>query len=398
MLLDSLQIVDPSRVRDGIRTQIEELESDLRGGTGLLLPVLSIEDINRTLEQLARLSGIEPSKRYVPAIHTAWETFQPGMPILATPGSEGGIGSYVRDLTGDKPGSEPSHWLHPDTGLDRLRDRRCRLLVLLTDYSGSGKQVVQFARTLVRNKHVRSWRSFGWLRVVVIPYALSIEARQLINKSGYVDSIKPAHPAASFDDAAWTPAERQHIERICREYLPGKERKLALGYGGSAGLFLTHTAVPNNLPRILWRRAPGWSALFAGASGRTFPTDLAQELQGYEAPERDLAVVAHSANQKRLSRAIASGRLRTPTDQLVVTLALLAQGGFDVAGLSHGLARPESEIQELVTFLVHSGYVTGELTITPAGRIELQHARRLDRVTSTILSGADDPYYPQALR
>jgi hypothetical protein len=125
---------------------------------------------------------------------------------------------------------------------------------------------------------------------------------------------------------------------------------------------------------------------------------MATELQDYGTPERDLALLAQSANQERLSRAITSGRFRTPTDRLVVTLALIAQGGNDLSDLSHQLARPETEIQEFIAFLVRAGYVTEELTITPAGRLELRHARRLERVISSSLSGIDDPYYPQTLR
>jgi hypothetical protein len=147
LLLDSLQIVSPTAVNFGLKTQIESLAPELRGGTGLLVPVLSLSDIDQALQQARRRdeeTGARPSPVEAATshrTHTAWVTYHPGMPISATPGSEGPVGNLVRDLTGERPGEEPSHWLHPASDLDALRDRKCRLLVLVTDYSGSGTQV-----------------------------------------------------------------------------------------------------------------------------------------------------------------------------------------------------------------------------------------------------------------
>ncbi|WP_456860477.1 phosphoribosyltransferase-like protein [Geodermatophilus sp. SYSU D00691] len=405
LLLDSLQIVSPTAVNFGLKTQIESLAPELRrGGTGLLVPVLSLRDIDRALEQTRRRdeeTEALPSPVEVPPshrTHTAWGTYQPGMPISATPGSEGPVGNLVRDLTGERPGEEPSHWLHPASDVDALRDRKCRLLVLVTDYSGSGTQVTRFARTFVRNERIRSWRSFGWLKVVVVAYAMAMDARRACTASKYVDRITAAMPARSFEDADWTPSEQEEIRRICRHYVPRRQRRAALGFGGSAGLFLTHTSVPNNIPMVLRRQPPGWQPFLVGSDGRTVPQDLISELKDYRPPERNLVAVAEASDQLRLARAIESGRLRTPADRLVALLALVAHQTSDVPTVSHRLGRPEAEIQAMLAFLQHVGLVAEDLSVTARGRAELHHSRRLDRTATANLVGSDEPYYPHALR
>src|SRR4051794_14965064 len=75
LLIDSLQIADPTTVRVGIREQLELLGGRLQDGTAALLPVLAGEDIKT------------PPDFYGP--HVAYQTFSPGDPIASTPGSEG---------------------------------------------------------------------------------------------------------------------------------------------------------------------------------------------------------------------------------------------------------------------------------------------------------------------
>jgi hypothetical protein len=393
LLLDSLHVENPASLHHGLKARIETLTPRLEGHTGVLIPVLSIEDINRSFA-LADLAT-QPARSPRPSPHVAYDTFQPGAPIPVTPGSEGAVGSLIRDLTGDRPGRERGQWLHPATDLDTLHARRCRLVVLVTDYTSSGKQVIQFAATFPRNARIRSWRSFGWLRVVVVAYAASAAARAAVEKSRNIDEMHVHTPAASFDDAAWTVEERDAIEALCKRHTPHRQRSQALGYGDSRGLFLTHTSVPNNLPFILRRQTSGWRPFL---EGRAVPADLVAELGHYQAPSRNLADVVRAANQTRLGRAIDSGRLRTPTDKLVAVLALVANGSETPATLTHRLALPDEETAAMLAFLKKAGFITEALTITARGHSELRHARRLDRVATAHLSGKPDPYYPRTLR
>lgn len=391
LLIDSLQVENPAKVHHGLKSRIEALAPKLSDHTGVLIPVLSVKDIDRSLEKTDSATRRARGSRR----HVAYETFHPGAPIPATPGSEAAVGSVIRDLTGERPGREPAQWLHPATDIDTLRARRCRLIVLVTDYTSSGQQVNQFAATFPRNAHLRSWRSFGWLRIVVVSYAASAAARAAVDTGPNVDEMQVHIPAASFEDAWWTVEERDAIESLCHRHTPRWMHSQTLGYGNSGGLFFTHTSVPNNVPFILRRQTPGWKPFF---KDRTVPPDLAEELGHYEAPSRNLAEVVRAANQTRLGRAIDSGRLATPADRVVAILALIAYSSQTPATLTHRLAQTDEETASMLGFLQKVGLITANLVITLRGRTELRQARRLDRIATAHLNGKPDPYYPRTLR
>jgi len=392
LLLDTLQVKSPSEVFHGLKESIEAITPTFGGSACALIPVLSFDDIDSTVA--TKNLGVRTSSRE-PVRHVAYVTFNPGAPLLATPGSEAAVGTLVRDFTGSQPGRERGQWLHPGSQLETLATRRCEVLLLITDYIGSGQQVIEFAATFTRNARIRSWRSFARLQIIVVAYAASSAGRKAVEACKHVDALFVNLPASSFSDAAWTQKEREAIEALCLSYTPRKQQKEALGYGASAGLFFTHTAVPNNLPFILRRSTKGWRAFLPG---RKVPADLAKELGDYARPHRDLASAARSANQARLARAIESGRLTTSADTIVITLALIAHSRHTRATLAHQLALPDAQIAAIIEFLQDADFVDAGLSITARGRVELRHARRLDRVATARLRGQTEAYYPLVLR
>lgn len=403
LLLDSLQIVSPLAMQLALKTELAQLATRISGqdATGVIVPVVSIEDVDVAVEARRRAINDDRERnglaRLPPHLgpHTAYETFEPGTAIPATPGSEGLIGNLVRDFTGDRPGREQPGWLHPGTPLNGLRDRNCEFLVLVSDYSGSGQQVCHLARTFVRNSRIRSWRSFGRFRIVVLTYAASWGARKVIERDSHIDELIVVTPGNSFADAQWTQDERNAIEDLCQRYTTSRTRKKALGHKGSAGLFLTHTAVPNNLPAILLRATSGWHSLFPN---RVMPADFASELGDYAAPPRDLARLAEEAHQARLARAVGTRNYRARADLIATVLALVGHQRTTVPWLAHRTGRTDADITSIVGFLVAAGFVTPDLTLTLAGRKELATAKWLERNVTASLTGSTEAYYPQRLK
>ncbi|MCP3810995.1 hypothetical protein NLX62_01355 [Mycobacteriaceae bacterium Msp059] len=393
LLLDSLQVGSPSAAYHGLKSAITALTPLLQNNTGVLVPALSIEDIRKSASATSDNDAALQSGR---THWVAYENFDPAERISATPGSEAAIGNLIRELTRDRPGREPGPWLHPGTNIDTLRSRRCRLIVVVTDYIGSGRQIRRFSATFPRNARLRSWRSFGWIRIVVVAYAASAAGRAAAEADPSIDRVLVHRPAASFQDASWTEQEREQITELCKRNTIRKNRFEALGFDGSGGLYFTHTAVPNNLPFILRRPStPFWKGFL---DGRAVPSDLVAELGDYEAPTRNMANVVRAASQIRLGRAIDSGRLQTPTDEIVAALALIANGPESPQTLTHALALPDQEAAAIVDFLLRVGLITEDLTLTIRGYNELRHARRLDRITTARLHRNPGSYYPQSLR
>lgn len=392
LLLDSLDIVSDAQIRSGLERRIRQLE--VTGGAVLLVPVLGINDIERLIDD------VPPS---AVGKHVAYETYAPGKLILATPGSEAVAGSVIRGFTGDNPATQRSprrggtRWLHPGTPKEELAERKCRRIVLVTDYSGSGRQIVEFAETFARNRTIRSWRSSGLVRITALAYAASLSARAIVEASWAVDELVVERPARAFHDMGWAQEDMTEIEKLCRTY-SGEQRgarEQALGLNESRGLFATHSSVPNNLPFVLRRYGGDWQSFFPG---RNFPDDLRTELGDYQGRPASLRNLAMKSRQQRLARVIDSGRLTSPTDLMVVTMALLAHRQLGVAELAHHLHRSDAEVQQLVDYLQISGMLTPQLAITSRGRAEIQAAKRLERVVTARLTGSTTPYYPQSLR
>jgi hypothetical protein len=378
LLLDSLDIVSAADMRLALLRSIDALADE--PSPSVLIPVLGMKDIRPRVSRGRR--------------QVAYETFCPGGDISVTGGSESFIGNVLRDRVGEHPNSRRGPWIHPGSDIEYLRKQRCRSFVFVTDYSGTGTQVMRFVSTFLRNRTVRSWRSFGWIRFVVVSYAVSKEARETLEAASYIDDLKGLTPATSFESVPWTEEERRSIGEICRRYLPEEERPQALGFGDGGGLFATHAGVPNNVPLILRKTSRGWSPFF---EGRVFPPELAAELGNYSL-DRDLSKVVSDVNQERLAMAIQSGRLRHPTTALVTLLGLLRRRKWSAAELAETLHLPLDRIEELMGFLRAINLVTSENVLTAAGVRELTAAKALPRKVTTDISGIDLPYYPQSLR
>ena len=217
----------------------------------------------------------------------------------------------------------------------------------------------------------------------------------MIERDSHIDELIVCVPGRSFADAQWTPEEKSDIEALCRQYTPSRSRMKALGHKDSAGLFLTHSAVPNNLPAILLRATSGWQPLLPN---RTMPPDLASELGTYEASSRDLSSLAEEARQTRLARAIGTRNYRGRADVIATVLALIGHQETTIGSIAHRTGRADADITAIIEFLIAAGFVTADLTLTASGRKELSTAKWLHRKVTASLTGSTDAYYPRGLK
>ena len=373
LLLDSIAVTPWDDVRRELRKRIVDLD-----GTAVLVPVQSMEDV--------KFRGVSDVAQAV-----AYQHFSPGDDISVTPGSEGVIGGLVRDLVRERGGATR---LHPSVPLDELKTQKCRSLVFITDYAGSGKQVLDYVQAFLNNRTIRSWRSGGYLDVRVVAYAASRRAETLIART--VDRCHIERRAPSFDTVKWSERERRDVEALCKKYANGK-RGDALGYKGSGGLYVsTISSVPNNIPYILRRIGGAWSPFF---EGRVFPDDLRAELAGY-APPSDMAKVVESVGKARVANALRAGRHGRVGNELLGLISIIyVHPRSDLSDLSHLSGLPVSRVERLVDFLRSCGLVDEHLRVTVGGLYELRVASRMPRrVPGGVAPFEGVPYYPQSLR
>lgn len=325
----------------------------------------------------------------------AWEDFCPGAPVPVTPGSDGFVGMVLRDFASatDRRGRRNGNLLDPTSAIKDLRMHRCRSIVILTDFVGSGNQAGILAKAIERNPTIRSWRSFGWLSIHVATVGAQASGVKALQKSRVIDGVHVAQPAPTLHTEILDTKARDRVAELCRSYCRVRQSQ-ALGYKESGGLFVTERSVPNNTPAIFWQTGPNWVPLFGN---RVVGDDFVEQLGEYRKPVA-LHALATRVRQERLGRNERAALLRPPTQDIVRTLIALsrkqksamelgAEAGFDVA-----------HAERLLATLQLWGLLDGAGAITQRGRRELHEYRRGKRHTTADLKGSEAPYYPLSLR
>jgi hypothetical protein len=381
MLIDSLRFVDVGTMQSGLKARIERLAEM---GT-IQPPALVVPE--RSLKSL-------PLERKT-ANPVAFQDFEPGAGLSILPGSEAFAASIIRDLLSEDRSTGQRRWIASDAGLLELRQQRCRSVVVIADYIGSGQQVLRLIEAIARNPTIRSWRSYHLLRSFVVAFAIADDAFTRLEASRVVDAVWSAEAAPTFWTAPWTDCVRGAIVDLCRRECFPKYRSRALGYKGSCGLFASQRGAPNNLPALFIQQQAGWQPLFPG---RVVPTSFAEELaEGYQQTET-LADLAERVGQLRVGRNERITSMPRTSKELLGALLALSPGPKATPHLAAelGLGMPRTEM--LVDSLRRLGLIDEDASITAAGRREIQGQRRGLRRTTAKLVGSDDPYYPASLR
>lgn len=379
VLLDSIRFVDLDTLRNRLVGTLENLLAAGKvGEPSLLLPERSLTDLTS-----------DPDVNRQNAV--AYENVHPGSDLSVTPGSEGFIGGLLRDFAAAGERSSTSPWIAPDADIEHLRNRRCRTIVLVTDYSGSGSQLITLAETLIRNKTIRSWRSLKLIQIHVLAFAVSLPALKRLESSKIIDAVHTVEPAPTFDTAGWTDEVHEAIVELCER--ESRAPHWSLGYRRSAGLFATARGAPNNLPAILWYRAADWNPLFPK---RKVPPAVASELGGY-APTEPLPELAARVGQMRVGQNERLEYMRPRSRELLGALLSLREARKEPLALAADLHVSTEHAEALLKTLKGFGFVAPDGQVTHAGRYEIRAQKRALRRTTADLRGSDDPYYPHAL-
>jgi len=179
LLLDALRIVNSSTIRAALQDEIASASYDRPAA---FYPIRALDDFTDADWPVAFVD------------------FDPSWSIPAAPGSEALTANLLRNLARGR-----SDVLGPDSDLDRLRSARCRSIVFVEDYAGSGDQCLEYADSWFANRTIRSWQSFGWVRIHVLLFAASPEAKVRICRDKRFSSVKIIEQAPSLSYAGWSP-------------------------------------------------------------------------------------------------------------------------------------------------------------------------------------------------
>lgn len=379
-LLNNLRFIGLDALRNELVAQLEVLRAaEEVAEPALLLPERKLKDLE---------DGTHLDKKTA----VAYVDFHPGAKISSTPGSEGIIGIVLRNFAVAGTNDPESPWIPPDAPLERLRDRRCRSIVLVTDYCGTGNQVSTLVDTLARNKTIKSWRSLKLVKIHVLAFAASTIALRELDAHPFIDAVHTIEAAPTLDTAPWPKKLKGEIVDLCRR--ESRIKGYSLGFQGSGGLLATGRRAPNNLPAIFWQETGDWSPLFPKREVRP---EVAADLSGYQASE-SLPALAARVGQPRVSRNQRLEYMRSASRELLRALLVVHRSAKTPAELAAALATPVDKAETLLETLRHFGFVDEELRITPGGRGELLAQKRALRRTTANLEGSDATYYPHSLK
>jgi hypothetical protein len=284
---------------------------------------------------------------------------------------------------------------HPS--IANLRATRCRQLVLVDDFIGSGQRATGFVDAFYNNKSVRSWRSYGRIRISVVAYAGTCRGIRRVEKHPVVDRVL-CGSVTGYGSSTWDPDQTEAVERLCRKYADRtRKQTLALGFKRVFSVLVFEHKCPNTVPVILWQRSRNWTPLFREAPQRGLSSwPNADEKAEIERAKQVLAAL----NQTRLSTSDWDKYVSLEGRKRLLVLAAIGRGLRKVEVVSQFAEVSIAMCRQLMRECVLAGWATATRKPTLAGLRELENARRVG-ITSRY---ADAPclrseyYYPQSLR
>lgn len=306
-------------------------------------------------------------------------------------GSEARVAAVIRNMAR----ANPKQYLnHP--GLDELRYFRCRALVLVDDFIGSGKRASSFLDSLWFSPSLRSWHSFGWIKLVVAAYSGTESGVAFVRKAVGHPDVQLYRDCPTLWDLPWTQPLKDSVADLCKRYGARTSRpNMRLGFRDSMSLLVFEHGCPNNVPAILWSsKGSKWRALFPSTrvpleQASAFPPDVSK-------PEA--TVVVRDAGDHRLAESEALKRGGPIGSAILTVLAVISRGARGRAALSYATGLPISECGELLDRCVEAGFLTPTLKVTPAGRSELADAKEWAAGREKVPPRGNDVYYPHQLR
>jgi hypothetical protein len=308
-------------------------------------------------------------------------------------GSEARIAAMIRNLAR----AQPQKYLnHP--GIDVMRKARCRTVMVIDDFIGSGKRTFEFIKAIWQDRSIRAWWSLGYIQFLAIAYSGTDTGLRRVRRARCRPQTEIVRSCPTYKTMPWPASIRDAFMQLCRKYARRTSRpRMGLGYGGTMAALIFEHGSPNNAPAILW--APSndnrrWKPLFPDR------TVLPPEASGFppEIAGRDLTTVLLEAGQKNLALSGALSRRGRTGATVLVVLALVAKGIRKVSALGYATGLSSRDCARVLDRCVRWGFLTQTYRVTAAGIAELRHARTITSATTGIPPRGEDDYYPKQLR
>ena len=300
-------------------------------------------------------------------------------------GSEGVVAQLITDYCRRKPSIALTH-----PGPTKMRNDNVRKIVILTDFIGSGDRITRMLESFRYVASLRSWRSYGLVRFVVIAYSGTIKGVAAVRSHKLRPEVRIQAGCPTITNTFYG-TQRMHMEALCKAH--PRRHVDPLGYKDSAVLIAFAHGCPNNVPPILHSRASGWIPLFAGRSTSNVTKAFSSEWDG---------LILDQRTQRLLKIWEVRGNLMSfDQDSWISTMLILAAaeaGLWTPENISAHTHLRIAQVTSLVELANDVRWLTEAGRLTRLGRKELARLRRRRARMPVLPSDTNIFYYPTQLR
>ncbi|MCQ1835160.1 hypothetical protein NOJ17_09505 [Neorhizobium galegae] len=299
-------------------------------------------------------------------------------------GSEARVASLIRNLAR----ADDKFLNHPS--VEAMRRARCRTILMVDDFIGSGQRISDFFDALWSHPSLRSWHSLGLIQFGVAAYSATEDGLKRVSKLKTSPTVTLHRECPTFHNMPWRKNTRDATLAIFKKHG-------SLGFKGTAAAIVFEHGCPNNCPSVFWAKPTkkrSWPPVFPEKSvnldiASAFPPEIVR---------RDPAVALALAGQPKLAKSGALQR-RGPVGALALTvIGLAARGVRKRTSIAYATGLSIVDTARLLDRCVKWGYLTLTYRVTDAGLSELNYAKKDRRSKKNVPPRGEDIYYPNQLR
>lgn len=188
-------------------------------------------------------------------------------------------------------------------------------------------------------------------------------------------------PVAQRFDDAFSGDRRKAVRSLCIRYDPGNHDSVdALGYDGVGALIAFAHGVPNNAPRILFKRSTRWTPLFTARITSSARHHFSEDEKSAAAVEAHLLELG----QSRLARAGWLEKAKPHVRAILLVLSALSRPPRQDETLSRKTGLTVLEVRQCIVRAVAQGWIDDARRLTASGQAELAHARKPIRIVAPL--------------
>jgi hypothetical protein len=300
-------------------------------------------------------------------------------------GSEGIIANIITQITRLKPALAFNH-----PGPDTIRKEKIRRFILISDFIGSGSQAKRYLQAAWRIASVKSWHSGNFLEFEVVAFAAAnagvknLENHPSQPKISFVEACPTIYDYLGFGDSA--------IIDLCKNYGPKNYETSVprLGYSDIGALIVFSHGMPNNAPRLFFKKGRKWTPLFVGRVKGENSVGLGKDRNAQEKLKK--------MREERLSNLAASNECSPDQVLFLLVLTALKKRPRTPSSVSARTGLSIVECSEVLERCRTAGWVDEGSGLTPKALEELDYLRRPGSSKKPVPFSAATLYFPSQLR